>query len=162
MSLTLVLAINSVAALTGSALSYWFRGRGWEEAAAALRHRYIFITPSDIEKTEAFFARRGRVTVLVARFVPVGSHIISIPSGVARIPLFSFLLQTFLGATIWGSFLIMLGYELGERWESVAKQLKQVDLVIGLVIVVAFIALVARFVVRRRRAQLEGRTNNAD
>jgi membrane protein DedA with SNARE-associated domain len=161
MSLTLVLAINSAAALTGSALSYWFGAAGGKKLL--LRYgRYIFITPSDIEKTEAFFARRGRVTVLVARFVPVVRHIISIPAGVARMPLGSFLLQTFLGATIWGSFLIMLGYELGERWESVAKQLKQVDLVIGLVIVVAFIALVARFVVRRRRAQLAGRTNNAD
>jgi membrane protein DedA with SNARE-associated domain len=161
MSLTLALVINSAAALTGSSLSYWFGAAGGKKLL--LRYgRYIFITPADIEKTEAFFARRGRVTVLVARFVPVVRHIISIPAGVARMPLGTFFLQTFLGATLWGSFLIMLGYELGPRWESVATQLKQVDLIIGLVIVVAFVALVARFVVRRRRVQLAARANNAD
>ena len=160
MSLSLVLAINSTAALVGSGLSYWFGAAGGKRLL--LRYgRYIFITAADIERTEAFFARRGRVTVLVARFVPVVRHIISIPAGVARMPLGAFLLQTFIGATIWGSFLVMLGYELGEKWESVAKQLKQADLAIGVVIIIAFIALAARFVVRRRRERATAR-NNAD
>jgi membrane protein DedA with SNARE-associated domain len=161
MSLPLVLAVNSVAALVGSGLSYWFGAAGGKRLL--LRYgRYIFITPEDLERTEAFFARRGRVTVLVARFVPVVRHIISIPAGVARMPLGAFLLQTFLGATLWGSFLVMLGYELGDKWESVAKQLKQADLAIGIVIVIAFIALAARFVVRRRRARATATRNNAD
>jgi membrane protein DedA with SNARE-associated domain len=166
MSLPVVLVINSVAALVGSSLSYWFGAAGGKKLL--LRYgRYIFLTPQDIEKTEAFFARRGRVTVLVARFVPVVRHIISIPAGVARMPLGSFLLQTFIGATVWGSFLIMLGYELGERWESVAKQLKQVDLVIGVAVVIAFVAFTVRFVLRRRRlrgasASPPAAANNAD
>jgi membrane protein DedA with SNARE-associated domain len=160
MSLAIVLFINSAAALVGSGLSYWFGAAGGKRLL--LRYgRYIFITPQDIDRTEAFFARRGRVTVLIARFVPVVRHIISIPAGVARMPLSAFLLQTFIGATVWGSFLVLLGYELGAKWESVATQLKQADLVIGLVIIIAFIALAARFVVRRRRAQAASR-NNAD
>ncbi len=161
MSLPLVLVVNSAGALVGSGLSYWFGAAGGKRLL--LRYgRFIFITPADIERTEAFFARRGRVTVLVARFVPVVRHIISIPAGVARMPLGAFLLQTFIGATVWGSFLVMLGYELGEKWESVAKQLKQADLAIGVVIVVAFVALAVRFVVRRRRASAAATRNNAD
>lgn len=161
MSLPLILAINSVAALVGSGLSYWFGAAGGKKLL--LRYgRYIFITPADIARTEAFFARRGRVTVLVARFVPVVRHIISIPAGVARMPLRSFLLQTFIGATVWGSFLIMLGYELGKEWEGVAQKLKKFDLAIGVVIILLFVVIVVRFVSRRRRAMASQAPNKAD
>jgi membrane protein DedA with SNARE-associated domain len=160
MSLPIVLAINSLGALTGSSLSYWFGAKGGKPLLLKYG-KYIFVRPADIEKTEAFFARKGRATVLIARFVPVVRHIISIPAGVARMPLRSFLTQTFLGATAWGSFLIMLGYELGDEWESVASKLKKADLIIGIVIVLAFFALVVRFVVRRRREQ-RAVANNAD
>jgi membrane protein DedA with SNARE-associated domain len=57
----------------------------------------------------------------------------------------------------------MLGYELGERWETVATQLKQFDLAIGVVIVIAMFALAARFVIRRRREQAQAvRENKPD
>jgi membrane protein DedA with SNARE-associated domain len=160
MSLPVVLAINSAGAITGSGLSYWFGARGGK--TLLLKYgKYIFVKPSDITKTEAFFARRGKATVLIARFVPVVRHIISIPAGVARMPLGAFLFQTFIGATIWGSFLIVLGYELGPRYAEYSAKLKQVDLVIGLVIVAALVALVVRFVVRRRRERASGE-NKAD
>jgi membrane protein DedA with SNARE-associated domain len=73
-------------------------------------------------------------------------------------PLRKFFLQTFLGSTIWGGFLILLGYYLGANWEAVAGQLKRFDLVIGVVVVLALLALGIRFVVRRRREP----TNNDD
>ena len=159
MSLAVVLLVNSVGALAGSGLSYWFGAKGGKPLLLKYG-RYIFITPKDIEKTEAFFARRGRATILIARFVPVVRHIISIPAGVARMPFAQFMLQTFIGATAWGTFLILLGYELGPKYAEYSQKLKQVDLVIGLVIIAALVALVVRFVVRRRR---ESRgENNAD
>jgi membrane protein DedA with SNARE-associated domain len=154
MSLVLVLVINSAAALVGSSLSYWFGAAGGKKLLLKYG-KYIFLTPADIERTERFFARRGRVTVLVARFVPVVRHVISIPAGVARMPLRSFLLQTFIGATVWGSFLIMLGYELGAEWESVAQKLKKFDLAIGVVIILVFAVVVVRFISRRRRERAE-------
>ena len=73
-------------------------------------------------------------------------------------PLKTFFLQTFIGSTIWGGFLILLGYYLGDNWEAVATKLKRFDLVIGALVVLAIVALGIRFVVRRRRE----RQNNAD
>ena len=49
-------------------------------------------------------------------------------------PLVPFFLQTFIGATIWGTVLIFIGYELG-NWAVIAEKLKHVDLLIGLGIV---------------------------
>jgi membrane protein DedA with SNARE-associated domain len=74
-------------------------------------------------------------------------------------PLVPFFTQTFIGATIWGTVLIMIGYELGPRWDGVATQLKHVDLLVGAAILLVLVALAIRFVVRRRRESVE---NNAD
>ena len=149
-SLPAILAVNSSAALTGSALSYWFGAAGGKP----LLERYgkwIFVSKRDLERTEAYFAGKGRYTVFVARFLPVVRHIISIPAGIARMRLRSFLTQTFLGSTIWGGGLMVLGYVLGAQWEGLAKRAKRYDLALALLIVLALLALAIRFVVRRRR-----------
>jgi membrane protein DedA with SNARE-associated domain len=149
-SLPVLLIINSVAALLGSGICYWIGvvgGRPFLEKYG----KYFLVRRHDIEKTEAFFARHGRKTILIARFVPVIRHVISVPAGIARMPLRWFFLQTFLGSTIWGGALIVLGYYVGANWKSFAEPLKRVDLLIGLILVLALVALGIRFVVRRRR-----------
>lgn len=149
-SLPVILALNSAGALTGSLLSYVLGAKGGKPLL--LRYgKWLFIRPKDLEKTEAYFARHGGMTVFIARFLPVIRHLISIPAGLARMPLPSFLLQTFLGATIWGGGLMVVGYLLGSRWEEVATHAKKVDLLIAVAIVMAILAFVIRFVVVRRR-----------
>jgi membrane protein DedA with SNARE-associated domain len=152
-SLPVILVINSSAALTGSLLSYWVGAAGGKPLL--LRYgKWVFVRPKDIEKAEAYFSRHGGATVLIARFLPVVRHLISIPAGIARMPLPKFLTQTFLGATLWGGGLMVLGYVLGSQWESVATKAKRVDLVIAGLIVLALLALGIRFVVRRRRERM--------
>ena len=74
-------------------------------------------------------------------------------------PLRGFFLQTFLGSTIWGGVLILLGYYVGANWKTFSNTLKRVDLLIGAILVLGLVALGIRFVVRRRASGLE---NNAD
>ena len=151
-SLPVILVINSAGALTGSLLSYWLGAAGGKPLL--LRYgKYLFIRPKDIEKTESYFAKHGGKTIFIGRFLPVVRHLISIPAGIARMPLPSFLTLTFLGATIWGGGLMILGYQLGENWEAIAGKAKRVDLVIAAVIVLAIVAIVVKFVLRRRREQ---------
>jgi membrane protein DedA with SNARE-associated domain len=155
-SLPVILVVNSSAALVGSSLSYWFGIAGGKPLLLKYG-KYIFVRPKDIEKAEVFFARHGW-TVLIARFLPVVRHIISIPAGIAKMPVGKFLTQTFLGATLWGGGLMVLGYELGAGWEAIAAKAKRVDLAVAGLIVVTLLVLFIRFVVRRRRE----RAKNAD
>jgi membrane protein DedA with SNARE-associated domain len=152
-SLAVILVINSVAAMLGSGLSYWIGVVGGKPFLVKYG-KYFLIRRHDIEKTEAFFARHGKKTIFIARFLPVIRHVISVPAGIARMPLPGFFLQTFLGATIWGGTLILLGYYVGANWEAFARTLKRVDLLIGAILVLALVALGIRFVVRRRRERL--------
>jgi membrane protein DedA with SNARE-associated domain len=149
-SLPVILAINSAAALTGSLLSYLLGAAGGKPLL--LRYgKYVFVRAKDIERTEQYFARHGGKTIFIGRFLPVVRHLISIPAGIARMPLPYFLTLTFLGASIWGGGLMVLGYELGSRWESTAMKAKRVDLIIAAVVVLVILALAIRFVLRRRR-----------
>jgi membrane protein DedA with SNARE-associated domain len=159
-SLPVVLVINSVAAVVGSGICYWIGAVGGKPLLRKYG-KYVLIRQKDIEKTENWFTRHGKATILIGRFLPVVRHIISVPAGIARMPLVPFFTQTFLGATVWGAFLIMVGYELGERWDSVGHRIKSVDLVVGVLIIVVFVALAIRFVIRRRRERNVADRNEA-
>ncbi|MBX3156467.1 MAG: DedA family protein [Deltaproteobacteria bacterium] len=155
-SLPIILAINSAGALTGSLLSYWFGAAGGKPLL--LRYgKWVLIRPKDLDKTEAYFASgKGRYTVIVARFLPVIRHIISIPAGIARMPLRSFMVQTFIGASLWGGGLMIVGHQLGSRQAEIMAQVKKYDLAVAVVIVLAIVAIGVRFVVRRRREAASG------
>ena len=152
-SLPVILVINSVAALVGSAVCYWIGVVGGRPFLVNYG-RYFLVRQHDIARTEAFFARHGKKTILIGRFLPGVRHVISVPAGIARMPLPGFFLQTFLGSTIWGGVLILLGYYVGANWEVFSSTLKRVDHVIAAILVLALVALGIRFVVRRRRERL--------
>jgi membrane protein DedA with SNARE-associated domain len=159
-SLPVVLVLNSAGALVGSGLSYWIGAAGGKPLLVKYG-KYLLIRQKDIEKTENWFATHGKATILIARFVPVVRHIISLPAGIARMRLVPFFVQTFIGATLWGGFLILLGYYMGEHWDTVAAKIKRFDLVIGVTIVVAVLVFAVRFFVKRRRERSLAE-NNAD
>ncbi|HEX8113494.1 MAG TPA: DedA family protein [Kofleriaceae bacterium] len=152
-SLPVILVINSVAAMVGSGLCYGLGVVGGRPFLVKYG-KYFLVSQHEIARTEAFFARHGKTTILIARFLPGIRHVISVPAGIARMSLPGFFLQTFLGATIWGGVLILLGYYLGANWETFTNTLERVDLPIKIILVLALVALGIRFVVRRRRERL--------
>jgi membrane protein DedA with SNARE-associated domain len=150
LALPIVLAVNSLGALVGSSASYAFGAFGGKPLLLKYG-KYVFFRPSDLEKTEIFFAKHGAWTVFIGRFVPVVRHVISVPAGIARMPLRQFLLQTFLGSAMWGGGLIVFGYIVGSRWEQISRSAKRVDLVIAVAIALTILAVAVLFMVRRRR-----------
>lgn len=156
-SLPVILIINSAAALLGSGICYWI-GLAGGKPLLVKYGKFLGVRQKDIERTETYFARHGKATILIARFLPVVRHIISVPAGIARMRLPAFFLQTFIGATIWGTVLILIGYELG-NWATIAESLKHVDLLVGVGIVAVLLTVAIRFVLRRRREQAVGETS---
>ncbi len=149
-SLPVILIINSAAALLGSGICYWIGVVGGKPFLVKYG-KYFLVRQHDIVRTEAFFAKHGKATILIARFLPVIRHVISVPAGIARMPLRGFFLQTFLGSTIWGATLILLGYYVGGNWKTFYNALARIDHLIAAILVLALLALGIRFVVRRRR-----------
>ena len=75
--------------------------------------KYFFIKKEPLDRACEVFNRYGAATTFVCRLVPVIRQLISIPAGIAKMPLGSFTLFTALGAGIWTAILAAVGYALG-------------------------------------------------
>ena len=70
--------------------------------------------PAALERACEVFNRYGAATTFVCRMVPAIRQLISIPAGIARMPLGAFTLFTALGAGVWTAVLAVVGYGLGK------------------------------------------------
>jgi membrane protein DedA with SNARE-associated domain len=114
-----VLVASTLGSIAGSLLSY---GMGMLGKPVVLRYgRYLLLNVHHLEWTEKFFLRHGGKTIFISRFIPVVRHLISIPAGLARMPLFPFILYTAVGATLWNMFLTYLGFRLKQNWPIIQK-----------------------------------------
>ena len=76
--------------------------------------KWFFIKPEALDRACEVFNKYGNVTTFVCRLVPVIRQLISIPAGLAKMPLGSFTFFTGLGAGIWTAILAFVGYALGK------------------------------------------------
>lgn len=81
--------------------------------------RWLALDESDLDEAEAWFERHGGKAVFVGRLVPSLRSLISIPAGVARMPLGRFVVYTTVGSGIWNAALVGAGVVLGDQWERV-------------------------------------------
>jgi membrane protein DedA with SNARE-associated domain len=138
---------TSIGTIVGSLLSYWMGYYGGKPFVLKVG-RYLFLNQRDLERTEAFFHKRQGVwTIFISRFIPVVRHFISIPAGIGRMPLLPFLVVTFVGGTMWNSFLLVCGMKLREQWTLVQKYSHQIDYAV----VVALILGAVWFLMKRRK-----------
>jgi membrane protein DedA with SNARE-associated domain len=114
--------------------------------------KYLLLDSEDLEKTTRFFQRRGSVTILVSRFIPIVRHLISIPAGMGSMPLLPFCLFTVIGAGAWNAFLTWCGFVLRNNWETVLRYSHVIDIVVIVLLVALVILYVARHLTRRKRA----------
>lgn len=67
----------------------------------------------NVERTNAFFARFGGLSVILARFVPILRTFVPVAAGVGHMDYRKYTLYNFIGAVIWGIGLTYFGYLLG-------------------------------------------------
>ena len=101
--------------------------------------RWLTISLEDLERAKGWFAKHGRLAVLVCRLVPGIRSLISIPAGIARMPLVSFLFYTAIGSGFWTALLAYGGYVLGDKFQQVEKYLNPVSYVVLLAIALIYV-----------------------
>lgn len=75
--------------------------------------KYFFLPPDKLHRAEEVFREYGAGATFVCRLLPAIRQLISIPAGLANMPLGSFTLWTGLGAGIWVAILTAIGYSIG-------------------------------------------------
>ena len=96
-----------------------------------------------------WFAEHGEAAVFVSRLLPVVRTFISLPAGVAEMPIGQFTAYTFAGCLPWTFALAGVGYALGSRWTTVEKYLRPISIVVGILLVGAIVW----WLLRRARAK---------
>jgi len=114
---------------------------------------WILLEEKDLDTAREWFERRGAWAVLIGRLVPAVRSYVSLPAGVARMPLGSFVLLTTLGSGVWNGLLIGFGWLLGEHWQVVGGYVQP----LGRLVPIVLLGLVAWFVVTRLRARMTSR-----
>ena len=143
----LVMVLAGTLGYTLGAVGGWaigdYGGRPYLE-----RHgRWLHLSPPQLEKAERWFDRWEDKAVFLGRIVPIARSFISIPAGVFRMPLRPYTWLTLAGSTIWCLVFAGAGYALGDNYEKFDSALRYVDYLI----VAAVVALVAVWLVRRRK-----------
>lgn len=156
LSLPSALFWTTLGSVVGAVALYWIGALFGRERMHAIWARLPLVKPSDLVRTEEWFARHGTKAVLLGRMVPVFRSLISVPAGVERMRLPVFVALTTLGSLIWNSVLVLAGYWLGDRWELVEAYVGVLSKVVLALAVVA----VAVWVVMRLRdgGRARGRT----
>ena len=70
------------------------------------------IDEAKVKHAEVYFDNHGALSTFIGRLIPAVRQLISIPAGLAKMKLTTFLLYTTLGAGIWNITLAAIGYSL--------------------------------------------------
>ena len=114
MSFPMIVICGTLGALIGALINYalaYFLGRPIVYAFANSRLGHMCLIDAEkVEKAEKYFDEHGAVSTLIGRMIPAIRQLISIPAGLAKMHLLSFVLYTALGAAIWNIILVAIGF----------------------------------------------------
>lgn len=116
MNIYLVTLTATAGALVGALINYYLAlwvGRPIVYRFANSRVGHLFmINEEKVEKAEKYFDEHGEASTFFGRLIPMIRQLISLPAGIARMNIFSFMIFTSLGALVWNIALAVLGYFL--------------------------------------------------
>lgn len=99
----------------------------------------LFLSKEKIAKSDAVFNRYGDKIIFFSRLLPIIRTFISLPAGIAKMNFSKFVIYTVLGSAIWSTFLVYLGFKMGENWKLIHSYYHYAD--------IAMVVLVVLFVV---------------
>ncbi|MBQ7543427.1 MAG: DedA family protein [Synergistaceae bacterium] len=137
MSLSLVLLSGIAGSLLGALFNYWIAVK-FGRPFLLKWGKYFFVSPESVNKADEFFLKHGHISTLVGRLLPVIRQYISLPAGIARMPMKTFTLYTSIGAGAWVVVLTFAGYLLGEHQDLLKEYLHVITIAcVGLAVLIA-------------------------
>lgn len=141
---------GAVGSTIGSYLTYQIGYYGGRKLVIKYGH-YVLLSEEELDISEKFFAKLGNLSTLLGRVLPVVRTFISIPAGIAKVPLTPFLIYAFIGSFIWSYFLAFLGEKLGEHWDKLGGYFHKFDVAIAGAIILFVIWWIWRHVSKSHR-----------
>ncbi len=103
-------AVLSAAAVLGDTANYWL---GKKIGPRAFTGTVRFLKQEHLRKTEAFYERHGRKTIILARFVPIVRTFAPFVAGVGTMDYPVFLAYNVIGGVAWVAVCVFSGFFFG-------------------------------------------------
>jgi len=142
LNIFLVIVFATIGAIIGSFINYFFAlwlGRPIiHKFADSKLGRMCLLSSEKVQQAEDYFVKHGKSSTFIGRFIPGIRQLISIPAGLAKMPILPFAIFTSLGAGIWNIILAVLGYLAhgqASLIEEYSKEISYIMLVLGVIFV---------------------------
>ena len=139
--------------LAGSYVAYAV-GRGGRLELFERHGARFHMGPAQVDRADRWFARYGQSLVLFGRSLPLIRAFVSLPAGVARMPIIRFSVLTLIGSIPWVLGLALAGEALGSDWKKARSAFEYVDYALLVLIAGAIVYAIARW--RRRSGSPPG------
>jgi len=145
LDIVVCLIVYVAASFLGNVVGY---GIGRRLGPRVRRWDNRLISQASLERTSAFFDRRGSLSLVLGRFVPVVRTYITLMAGVSRMERRRFLMWSFVGAVLWVASITLAGALLGGSFPSIGHRIDEVTY--GLLAVTGLGFVIERIRKRRR------------
>jgi len=123
MNIWTAVVAGSLGSLAGTSIWYVIgqkisedRLRNWID-----RHgKWLTLTTRDLDRSKAWFDKRGKAAVFLCRMVPALRTVISLPAGLSQMPAPQFLVYSSAGTFLWTAMLAYAGLLLGQNYDRVS------------------------------------------
>lgn len=144
-----VVVCGTLGNLVGSLVAYYV-GRSGGRLLILKYGRVIHLSERHLQSAENWFAKRGQASVLIARVLPIVRTFISLPAGIAKMPVGRFAWYTLIGTLPWVYMLTWAGTDLGHGWQGINRYMHPFTDIMAGVLVIFVLALTVRIIRRRR------------
>jgi membrane protein DedA with SNARE-associated domain len=148
------ITVGVVGTILGALPWYYLGQQLGEERIKKLLDRYgkwLGIAARDVDRAKSWFDRYGQFAVLMGRVIPGVRTLISLPAGMAKMPVLPFLIYSSIGTTLWVSLLTYGGYVLGDRYEDIEHFIDPISkIVLGLIVGFGVVWLLRKYLRNRQ------------
>jgi len=135
----LLWAIVFVAAVLGDTVNYWI---GNKVGPKAFEKDYRFLKKEYLERTQRFYDKHGGKTIILARFVPIIRTFAPFIAGVGTMHYGKFVSFNVIGAFLWTTIFVFLGYFFGQ----IPFIQKNFEFVVVVIILISIVPMAVEFV----------------
>ncbi|MEP7103420.1 MAG: DedA family protein [Candidatus Dojkabacteria bacterium] len=138
LNLFLVAFAGAIGNIIGSTIMYTIGAKGGRPVLQKHGHRVHF-DEEKFKRVDKWFIKYGDKIVFFSQLLPVVRTFVSLPAGILKINYSKFAFYTFTGAFLWCFLLAFVSSLLGEAWDKLLTLMRQFEIGIGVLVVMAIV-----------------------
>jgi len=107
-----LLPLLIIAAIAGDAVNYLI---GYHAGEAIIRRKTRFVKQEHLDRTHEFFEKHGKMTIILARFVPIIRTFAPFVAGLGKMKYLEFAVYNVTGGVMWVSLFVVCGRLFGQN-----------------------------------------------